>query len=112
MVRRLISLFPGDFATPAALLAELRRDFPWLPEPLARRHVRTHGTHARAILDGAGALADLGHDFGGGLYEAELRWFLEREWAQTAEDVLWRRTKFGLVLSGEEQAALAERLGG
>lgn len=102
----------GDFASPAALLAELRRDLPWLPEPLARRYVRTHGTHARAILDGAAALADLGQDFGGGLHEAELRWFREREWAQTAEDVLWRRTKLGLVLSAGEQAALTERLEG
>lgn len=101
----------GDFGSPASLLDELRRDRPWLPEPLARRYVRTHGTHARAILDGAATLADLGRDFGGGLHEAELRWFLEREWARTAEDVLWRRTRLGLVLTAAQQAALAEHLG-
>ena len=48
------------------------------------------------MLDGARVAADLGIDFGGGLSERELVWLRDREWARTAEDVLWRRTKLGL----------------
>ena len=47
--------------------------------------------------------AELGTCFGGGLYEAEARWFVRNEWARTAEDVLWRRTKCGLHMSAAER---------
>ena len=59
------------------------------------------------MLDGARTAADLGIDFGAGLSERELVWLREREWARTAEDVLWRRTKLGLRL-GPAQAARVE----
>ncbi len=56
------------------------------------RLARTYGSEARHIL-----AAPPGREFGAGFGEAELRWLVEEEWAQTAEDVLWRRTKLGLV---------------
>jgi glycerol-3-phosphate dehydrogenase len=90
----------------------LRRDFVFLPERLARRLVRAYGTDAREILGEAGSLADLGEMFGADLSEAEVRWLVEKEWARTADDILWRRSKLGLRFSPEETAALASWLDG
>jgi glycerol-3-phosphate dehydrogenase len=53
---------------------------------------------------------DLGRDFGGGLYEREVRYLVEREWAIEAEDILWRRTKCGLGMSTAQRGALADWL--
>jgi glycerol-3-phosphate dehydrogenase len=53
-------------------------------------------------------MADLGPCFAGDLTGAELRYMVEKEWAQTADDVLWRRSKLGLQATGEERAALDE----
>jgi glycerol-3-phosphate dehydrogenase len=78
-----------------------------IPEAILRPIFRRHGTHAQAVVgDG-----DLGEDFGGGLTERELRWFVEREWAQTAEDVLWRRTKAGLLMTPAQRERVAQALG-
>ena len=49
---------------------------------------------------------------GADLYEAEVRYLVENEWALTAEDVLWRRTKRGLHLSREQAATLDEFMRG
>ncbi len=88
------------------LTAELRTAYPFLTEGWARRLVRAYGTEARDVLGDAEAAADLGRDFGATLTGREVRWLMEREFARTAEDVLWRRTKLGLRLSAEEAAAL------
>jgi len=63
-----------------------------------------------ALLEGAGSLQDMGRHFGAGLYERELAWFVEKEWARSAEDVLWRRTKMGLHLDAAGREAVAEWL--
>jgi glycerol-3-phosphate dehydrogenase len=83
----------ADFA---GFLARFERDHPWLPTSLAQRYARNYGTRASAFIDGARRLADLGTDFGGGLYQAEVEYLIENEWAATAEDILWRRSKLGL----------------
>ena len=57
------------------------------------------------ILGNAGALADLGRDFGDGLYEREVDYLVDQEWAMTAEDVLWRRSKLGLHVAPETARA-------
>ncbi len=57
---------------------------------------RRHGTNTARILGEAASEADLGQHFGGTLYAAEVDWLMHEEWATTAEDVLWRRTKCGL----------------
>ena len=65
----------------------------------------------RGEQENARELADLGRHFGAGLYEAEVRYLVETEFARTAEDIVWRRTKLGLEMSEAEQGALAEWLG-
>ena len=82
----------------------------WMPEPLLARLSRAYGTRLRDMIGEARRLADLGRDFGAGLYEAELRWLRDREFARTAEDVLWRRTKLGLVMSPEEARGVEQWL--
>lgn len=98
----------GDFAHDGAgaLADALRRDYPFLTEGWAARLVRTYGTEARAILGRARSAADLGRDFGATLTEAELRWLVGHEFARSAEDVLWRRTKLGLRLGAEAAASI------
>ncbi|WP_309084438.1 glycerol-3-phosphate dehydrogenase [Chelativorans sp.] len=86
--------------------AALVRDYPFLDPRHARRLARLYGTNARDILGGAARLEDLGRCFGADLYEAELRFLCEREWARTGEDVLWRRTKRALQLGREEARAV------
>jgi glycerol-3-phosphate dehydrogenase len=93
-----------------ALAAELCREYPFLGEATAERLARSYGSHARQLLGNARSAADLGRDFGRGLSEAELRWVVEKEWARTAEDVLWRRTKLGLLFTPTEAQAIADHL--
>ncbi|MCD7059865.1 glycerol-3-phosphate dehydrogenase [Pelagibacterium xiamenense] len=89
----------GDFPIDgfAREVGKLGADYPFLSKAEARRLVRRYGTRASAILGEAKAVEDLGQHFGAGLYAAEVRYLMEIEWAQTAEDVLWRRTKRGLA---------------
>ncbi|WP_413736699.1 glycerol-3-phosphate dehydrogenase [Sodalis sp. RH21] len=83
--------------------AQLRRKYAFLPESLARRYSRTYGSHSELILAGAAKLADLGEDFGHGLYGAELQYLVEKEWVVTLEDAIWRRTKLGMWLDDAQQ---------
>lgn len=100
----------GDFPWDGAVdLAEtLRRDFPFLDRLWADRLVRTYGTLAWGVLAGAQSAAELGMDFGATLTEAELRWLCDNEFAQTGEDVLWRRTKLGLKLDADQRQRVDE----
>jgi glycerol-3-phosphate dehydrogenase len=83
----------------------------WMPAPLIDRLKRAYGTRLRTAIGGASSMADLGRHFGAGLHEREVRYLLDVEFARTAEDILWRRTKLGLELSAKEQRALAEWIG-
>lgn len=76
----------------------LRRRHEWLPAPLALRYARAYGTRVERILAGCAGLTDLGLEVAPGLYEAELSYLVAQEWAVSADDVLWRRTKLGLHL--------------
>jgi glycerol-3-phosphate dehydrogenase len=98
----------GDFPVSGfeALVEGLRRDFPFLEPQHARRLARLYGTLARDILAEVKDAADLGRCFGADLYEAEVRYLIAREWAASAEDVLWRRTKCGLKFSKTEAEGL------
>ena len=102
----------GDFGVQEVpnLVARLGRDYPFLPRANAQRLVRQYGTLARAVLGNATTMADLGRAFGAGLHEAEVRYLVDREWARTAEDIVWRRSKLGLKMSEAEIAALAATL--
>jgi glycerol-3-phosphate dehydrogenase len=107
----------GDFPVQGyeAEVGKLKATYPFLTSAHARRLTRRYGTRANVLLGKAASTADLGRHFGSDLYEAEVRYLMQNEWAFTAEDVLWRRSKKGLYLSKEEAAALesflqAERL--
>jgi glycerol-3-phosphate dehydrogenase len=86
--------------------ADLQRRYSWLPAPLALRYARAYGTRAERLLGSAQSLDGLGAEIGKGLYEAELRYLMFYEWALTAEDVLWRRSKLGLHASAHTVQAL------
>ncbi len=94
-----------------AFLAELEAARPWLPEGLARRLARAYGTRVEALLGSARGLEDLGEDLGGGLTEAEVDYLMDREWAASAEDILWRRSRLGLHLSDEDKVRLDDWIG-
>ena len=68
--------------------------------------MRSYGTRAHVWLRSAESLADLGQHFGHGLYAAEVNYLIASEWAQTAEDILWRRSKLGLRFTAEQAATL------
>jgi glycerol-3-phosphate dehydrogenase len=95
------SLPGGDFPVEGvgALIDEIRGRSRIAPATLAARLVRAYGTRARAIVDGVASEADWGERFGADLTEREVRYLMEHEWARTAEDVLWRRSKLGLRVS-------------
>jgi glycerol-3-phosphate dehydrogenase len=102
---------PGGDFEPAGFDAEVTRlkaDYPFLERKHASRLTRLYGTRARKILGLARSTAELGRCFGADLYEAEIRYLIREEWALTAEDVLWRRTKRGLKLTGGQAEHLAD----
>ncbi len=87
-----------------AWLEEIGR---WMPAPMLARLGRAYGTRLDRLLDGVESLADMGRHFGADLYEREVRHMIEHEFARTAEDVLWRRSKLGLRLDAAQRSALA-----
>jgi len=84
----------------------------WMPVALIESLAYAYGTRLERVLDGATSLSDLGRHFGAGLYEKEVRYLLDVEFAKTADDILWRRTKLGLELTTAEQRDLADWLEG
>ena len=93
-----VALPGGDFSVDGVdgLIADLMRGYPFLTDRWARRLIRAYGTDAALILGDAKAAGDLGQDFGATLTAAEVDWLMTHEFARTAEDVLWRRSKLGL----------------
>ena len=100
----------GDIAVDGVerLISETRQSWPFLSERHARRLVGAYGTRAARILGSAKSLDDLGPLLGADLTGAEAAYLMTHEWAQTADDVLWRRSKLGLKFSREERARVAK----
>ena len=98
----------GDFQVHEveSKIAALQSRYPFLTPAWAKRLIRAYGTEAEVILDGAKEAADLGTDFGATLTEAEVSWLMQKEYARTAEDILWRRSKLGLRLTEAQIATL------
>ena len=98
----------GDFPVDgvAALTDALKAAYPFLDDAWAGRLIRAYGTEARQVLGAATSPGDLGEAFGATLTAAEVRWLMTREYARTAADVVWRRSKLGLRLSPDEIARL------
>jgi glycerol-3-phosphate dehydrogenase len=90
----------------------LRGRYAWASDTLLEALARRHGSQADRVLDGAAQPGDLGIHFGADLYAAEVEYFIKHEWARTAEDVLWRRTKSGLHLDHEQQVNLFRYVSG
>jgi glycerol-3-phosphate dehydrogenase len=102
--------FPVDGA--GALVADYSARYPFLTPAWAARLVRTFGAETPEVLGEARSAADLGRDFGAGLSEREVAWMRAHEWADTADDILWRRTKLGLHMTAEQRSGLAAFMAG
>jgi glycerol-3-phosphate dehydrogenase len=102
----------GDFEPDAFDQQVLRARNRWefLDETQAHRLVTAYGTRLERILGDAKSLADLGPQFAGGVTGAEVRYLVQHEWAQTADDILWRRGKSGLLATPQEAEALGRFL--
>ena len=101
------ALAGSDFASRSEARRAVFDRYRALPEAVVRGVFRRHGAQAGEVLgDGL-----TGEHYGAGLTERELRYLIEREWATSAEDVLWRRTKCGLHMSAAERARVAEVIG-
>jgi glycerol-3-phosphate dehydrogenase len=98
----------GNFAYDGleALVERTRQTFPFLAAGQARRLVHAYGTRVETVLNGVTGLDALGQRFGADLTEVEVRYLMTKEWAQTADDVLWRRSKLGLHFSDAERISL------
>jgi glycerol-3-phosphate dehydrogenase len=101
---------PGGDLYPA-FLDWLRALSAWMPPPMVTRLSQAYGTRLKELIGEASSLAGLGRHFGAGLYEAEVRWLTEREFARSADDILWRRSKLGLQFTPAQTQALAAYLG-
>ena len=99
----------GDFDS---FVEYVKRRWDFLPPTLAPRLARAYGTRLETILGAARNMADLGEHFGAGLTAAELDYLVASEWAVTAEDVLWRRTKLGLHMTDAQRANVERHLDG
>lgn len=103
---------PGGehMTSPEDLAVELLARHPWLPAELARRWATSYGTRAWRLLDGAKGETDLGEHLGAGLHAREVDYLCREEWAENADDILWRRSKLGLFLNAAEKLRLADYL--
>ncbi|WPO99055.1 glycerol-3-phosphate dehydrogenase [Pseudomonas sp. HR96] len=103
---------PGgeDMSTPQALGEKLHSRCNWLPVEVAQRWAVTYGSRAWRLLEGARGIEDLGELIGAGLYTREVDYLCQEEWAHTAADILWRRTKLGLFTTEAQQQRLEQYL--
>jgi glycerol-3-phosphate dehydrogenase len=103
-----VALPGGDFPVDGvdALTQKLANAYAFLNARWATRLVKAYGLDAFDVLGDATAEADLGHNFGANLTECEVRWLMDNEFAHTAEDIVWRRSKLGLRLTIQEIDAL------
>ena len=100
----------GDFAVSDfdRLVTKLKTEFPFLQLSLAERLVRSYGTRAWMLMKGASSQEDMGIEFGGSLTEREVNYLINNEWAECADDVVWRRSKLGIRLGNDQILALDE----
>ena len=101
------SLLPGAQSVDHCL-ADVKQRYPWLPKSIVVRYVHSYGALTHQLLAGKAGIDELGIDFGAGLYQHEVDYLIRNEWVMQADDLLWRRSKLGLFLGGEESARLAD----
>ena len=102
----------GDFAIDGfdTLLRQAAQRYPFLPPPLLHRLLRAYGTDIHVLLQDASSMADLGPVLGADLTQAEIRYLARYEWARSAEDIVWRRSKLGLRMNAIEMKAVDDLL--
>ena len=100
----------GDLSgdTLAQFTERLQSDRPFLSDNVAARMAGAYGTRVERILGSARSFDDLGPHLGHGLTAGEVRYLMRHEWAETADDVLWRRSKLGLKFSAQQKQALGQ----
>ncbi|USU08188.1 glycerol-3-phosphate dehydrogenase [Sphingomonadaceae bacterium OTU29MARTA1] len=101
----------GDFMHFDTMLASLIAARPDLPAHLLQRLARAYGTDTAALLGDAQDVVALGRHFGGDLYAREIDYLVTHEWARTADDILYRRSKLGLHVPDGTAEAIAAYLG-
>lgn len=104
----------GDFPVDgvAEVTADLQRAYPFVAQNILHRWVRSYGSRVSALLGNASCIEDLGGDFGHGLYALEVDYLIKTEWARSADDILWRRSKLGLRFNPNEIQNLIEYISG
>lgn len=93
------------------LIFKLRRDYSWMDKNMIVDYVTKYGSNIYKVLNGKKSIESLGQHFGGTLYECEVNYLQQYEWAMTSDDILWRRTKHGLHMTAEQIQALKTYLG-
>jgi glycerol-3-phosphate dehydrogenase len=89
-----------------AYIREMQSQYSWLPPKLVARYARSYGTRTHQLLLNRTGIADMGEEVASGLYAAELEYLVRHEWARTAADILWRRSKMGLRLPAGTEAVV------
>ncbi|MGH1350725.1 MAG: glycerol-3-phosphate dehydrogenase [Methyloligellaceae bacterium] len=90
--------------------SKLKEKYSLLESGLVERLARLYGTRVNRILSDVISMKDMGKHFGADLYEREVEYLRKEEWARTADDILWRRTKLGLRFNNQEKSMLIEWL--
>lgn len=88
----------------------INQQYPWLPDSMMLRLLHQYGTRIHNVIGQAASLDDLGEHFGNDLYENELHYLVNHEWAHTTDDILFRRTKLGLLLTDTEKERVSSWL--
>ncbi|MCB1670290.1 MAG: glycerol-3-phosphate dehydrogenase [Pseudomonadales bacterium] len=100
----------GDFSSREQLTEKLQQEYPWLAPQLVQRFVTSYGSLTAELLAGCCGPDHLGIAFGHGLSQREVDYLVNREWARTAEDILWRRSRLGLYFSPAQEQGLRDYL--
>lgn len=93
-----------------ALVRTLVKRYSAIDASLLWRIARRHGSLADEVLGATARVSGTGQHFGADLHAFEVDYFVQREWARTAEDILWRRTKSGLRLDAAAAKAVSAYL--
>ncbi|MEO9653890.1 glycerol-3-phosphate dehydrogenase [Marinomonas sp.] len=91
-----------------AFTLSLQQSYPFIGSHLAKRFANSYGDRSHLILEGKTDLTELGEHFGADLYQVEVDYLLEKEWAYTSEDILWRRSKLGLEFNPDQVTRLSD----
>lgn len=92
----------------SAYVEVLKKQYAWLPHEIIKRYANSYGSLTHQLLENCFSLQELGKHFGAGLYEREVNYLIQHEWAQTTEDIIWRRSKLGLLLNEKERQILSD----